>query len=144
MKTILIIITVLLTSNLVFAQQDSVYSTISNDTVTIWNTDVVENCAVKFSYSVIMLDSNVIVLTETDTVGRTARCICTFDLQYQLTGLSAGHYTVDVYREYLTKYSYPNDTTIFVGSTTNSAGGRIQPSSIFDRYSLIIGRDKII
>ncbi len=118
MRTKLIFITILLTTYLGIAQQDSVFATVSGDTVTIWNMDIEENCASIFTYSIVMLDSNVIVLTEIDTVGPIANCHCRYDLQFKLIGWGVGHYTVEVFRAYLSKYNYPQDTTIFIGLTS--------------------------
>ncbi|MBI5021983.1 MAG: T9SS type A sorting domain-containing protein [Ignavibacteriales bacterium] len=75
----------------------------------------------------IMLDSNIIVLTEIDTSGRFARCICMFELQHQLIGVGSGHYDVEVYRAFLQKYGYPKDTTIFIGTTSFDVGNIFMP-----------------
>jgi hypothetical protein len=127
MRTKLIFITILLATYLGIAQQDSVFATVSGDTVTIWNMDIEENCASIFTHSIVMLDSNVIVLTETDTLGPIANCICKFDLQLQLIGLGVGHYTVEVFRAYLSKFNYPKDNTIFIGSTSFDIGNTFSP-----------------
>ncbi|MBA4312238.1 MAG: hypothetical protein C0417_06380 [Chlorobiaceae bacterium] len=117
MKTKLIIITILLYSYFGFAQQDSVYATVSNDTVAIWNTDINDNCGARYTFSIVLLDSNVIIITEIDT-GDVAYCRCTFDLQFQLIGLGNGHYDVEVYRAWLQKYGSPKDTTFLIGTTS--------------------------
>jgi hypothetical protein len=100
-----------------FSQADSVFVKLSNDSVTIWNTNVIENCASRFTYSITFLDSNIIVLTEIDTVGPLMSCDCKYDLSTTLVGLGIGHYTVSVYRQYLKQYHYGWDTTVCIGST---------------------------
>jgi Secretion system C-terminal sorting domain len=100
------------------AQQDSVFAAVSEDSVTIWNTGLEENCASRFTFSIVMLDSNVIIVTETDTVGPLVRCMCIYDLSLTLVGLGIGHYMVDVNRSYLVQYHYSKDTTIPIGSTS--------------------------
>lgn len=118
MKVIIAILSLFFASFAGYCQQDSVFSIVSGDSVTIWNTDIEANCAAEFGYSVVMLDSNIIVLTEMDTSGRFARCLCKFDIQYQLIDLGPGHYDVEVHRAFLEKYGYPKDTVIFIGSTS--------------------------
>jgi len=108
----------LLIINSASAQQDSVFTTFSGDSVTVWNTHILENCASRFAVSITMLGNDSISITETDTIGPIANCICTYDLSVTLTGLGIGHYTVDVYRLYLLEYFYEKDTTVYIGSTT--------------------------
>lgn len=119
MKSLYIIfIIVLVSSSIGYSQRDTVFTTVSGDSVTIWNVDLEENCASRFSFSIVMLDSNIIVLTETDTVGPIALCVCTFDISATLVRLGIGHYTVDVFRQYLTQYFYPKDTIVYIESTS--------------------------
>jgi hypothetical protein len=99
------------------AQQDSVFVTISGDTVKVWNTDVRANCAARFEVSVVSNDTNTFAITERDTVGPKAWCNCTFDLFVVLPGITyAGSHYVRVYRQYLKQFGYPMDTTVFIGA----------------------------
>ena len=118
MKFIFLVLAILAVFTYVHSQQDSVFVVLSGDSTTIWNVNVIENCASRFKCSVFISDSNGVMLTETDTIGPIANCICTYDLSTVLLGLGAGYYTVDVYRRYLSKYGYPKDTTIRIGSTS--------------------------
>ena len=118
MKFIFLVLAILTVFTYVHSQQDSVFVVLSGDSTTIWNVNVIENCASRFMCSVFISDSNGVMLTETDTIGPIANCICTYDLSTVLLGLGAGYYTVDVYRRYLSKYGYPKDTTIRIGSTS--------------------------
>lgn len=99
------------------AEQDSVFVVVSGDTATIWNTRVGENCASRFAFSIVMLDSNDILLTEIDTVGPIALCTCIYDLSVSLNGLGPGTYPVSVYRQYQRQVGYPKDSTRHIGST---------------------------
>jgi len=101
-----------------YAQEDSVYATISGDSVTICNTNILGNCASEFKFSVALLENDSIIITETDTIGPIANCICYYDLSVSLAGLAVGHYTVYVYRERLSRYFYEMDTIKYIGSAT--------------------------
>ena len=94
---------------------DTLSVAFSGDTVKIWDRGAHENCAARFDYSIGFLDSNEIVITETDTVKDKAYCLCYFDL---CIALGLGHDTmeVSVYRAYQTRFGYPKDTTIHIGS----------------------------
>jgi len=97
------------------AKNDSVFVKIQSDTVQIWNTDVSANCASRFSLKAEIIE-NRIVVTECDTLGPLANCFCIYDLHASLTGLTAGKYSVTVYRQEFKKYFYDQDTTIFIDS----------------------------
>jgi len=118
MKRITALIFFFLISFTLCAKEDSLFIKVIGDTVQIWNTDVAANCASQFTYSMLIQDSNLIVITEIDTIGTIANCICSFDLHFSLTGLSAGQYTFSINRQELEKYFYHRDTTIFVGELT--------------------------
>ncbi|MFA6025291.1 MAG: T9SS type A sorting domain-containing protein [Ignavibacteriaceae bacterium] len=120
-----------LVSNNSFAKDDSVFVKIQADTVQIWNTNVSANCASRFSLSA-EITGNSIIITEFDTIGPIANCHCIYDLHVSLTGLTAGHYSVAVYRQELKKYFYDQDTTIFIDSLTFT----LQSSSALPKSAL--------
>jgi hypothetical protein len=94
-----------------------VFVSTSGDTVVVWNTGVHANCAARFAVDVTS-ETNTFVVTERDTVAQKVYCNCTFDLYVVLPGTShAGTYYVHLYRQYLKRYGYPADTTVFIGST---------------------------
>lgn len=121
MKRLFLFVFLLLMSNNVFAKADSVFVKIESDTVQIWNTNVSANCASRFSLKT-EITGNRIVLTECDTLGPLADCFCIYDLHTSLTGLTAGHYSVAVYRQELKKYFYDRDTSIFIDSLEFNLG----------------------
>ncbi len=122
MKSMLFGLAFSLTLTCAYAQHDSVFVVISGDTTTIWNVNVVGNCASRFKCSVFISGGDDITLTETDTVGPVDRCLCSYDLSAVLTGLGAGHYRVDIFRQYLLAYGYPKDTTLYIGTTSFDLG----------------------
>ena len=128
MKTVYLAFILVYASSFASSQSDSLFTAISGDTVTIWNTGVKANCASRFGFSMITLDSNDIVLTEIDTVGPIARCNCSYNLSLVLIGW-VGHYEVEISRQYLLKYGYPKDSTLYVGSTSFTAGNTGAPYS---------------
>jgi len=115
MKMFLLFVFILLVSKNVIAKDDSVFVKIQSDTVQIWNTDVASNCASRYSL-LAEITGHSIVFTELDTIGPIAKCNCIFDLHAFLTGLTAGDYSVAVYRQLQKKYFYSLDTTIFIDS----------------------------
>ena len=75
--------------------QDSLFTSVSGDTLTIHHQETQRNCAALFTYEVEML-GNLITVTEVDT-GDQAWCMCYFDLEVSLTGLDPGAYEIDVW-----------------------------------------------
>jgi hypothetical protein len=126
---------ILLVSKNVIAKDDSVFVKIQSDTVQIWNTDVASNCA--SSYSLLTeITGHSIVITELDTIGPIAKCNCIFDLHAFLTGLTAGDYSVAVYRQLQKKYFYSLDTTIFIDSLEFTLGNSSSlPKSVLPNQS---------
>lgn len=121
MKKFLLFVFFIFVSNSSFANDDSVFVKIITDTVQIWNTDVSANCGSRFSIKT-ETTKNLIVVTECDTLGPLADCFCIYDLHASLTGLTAGKYSVVVYRQELKKYFYDRDTTIFIDSLEFTLG----------------------
>jgi hypothetical protein len=118
MKNIYILfILFLISSSIAYSQKDTIFTTVSGDSVTIWHKNVKSICEKKYRLSISMLDSNRIVLTETDTSNIWTYCYCWYDFSATLSGLDIGHYIVDVYRQYLVIYGYSSDTTKYIGST---------------------------
>jgi hypothetical protein len=109
--------TLLLIVGNAFSQEDSVFCKKFGNSVIIWNTNVLENCASRYKISVNLLGNDSIIITETDTIGPFENCICFYDLSVSLMGLPVGHYVVYLFRERLTRYSYPIDTIRYIGST---------------------------
>ncbi|MEJ2614645.1 MAG: T9SS type A sorting domain-containing protein [Ignavibacteriaceae bacterium] len=81
----------------------------------VWNTDITANCASRFSLDIVPSGVDSFTVTEIDTIGPLANCVCNYDIYALLTGLKAGEYTISIYRQELKKYLYPGDTTIFIG-----------------------------
>jgi len=75
--------------------QDSLYTSISGDTLKIHHDGTERNCAALFTWDVNIVD-NLITVTEVDT-GDQAWCMCYFDLEVGLTGLDPGSYQIDVW-----------------------------------------------
>jgi len=121
MKLFLSFVFLIFVANSSFASDDSVFVKMQTDTVQIWNTDVSANCASRFSLKT-EITGNSIVVTECDTIGSIAKCDCIYDLCASLTGLTAGNYSVAVYRQELKKYFYDQDTTIFIDSLEFTLG----------------------
>jgi hypothetical protein len=133
MRKVSVLFVLFLVSLNIYGKEDSLFIKIIGDTVQVWNTEISANCASKFTSSIMFLDSNRIVITECDTVGPIAKCMCYFDLYSSVTGLTSGQYTVSVYRQELEKYFYLRDTIIFIGELTFT----LENSSLLDASALL-------
>ena len=91
--------------------------TVGGDSVEIVNGLVIENCASRFAVGV-RVNGNDISVFERDTVVQKMRCICEYAISAVLRNLQPDPYTAEVYREYLKAFSYPSDTTVFIGNIT--------------------------
>ncbi len=112
------LILMILCAGTAFAQApEQVFVRIDGDTVRVFNTDAMENCACQFRVTVQTAGSTVTVI-ERDTCRMKADCICRFDFEAKVTGLAQGTYTAEVYREYLKRYDYPLDTLVLIGVQT--------------------------
>ena len=103
------------TGTTIASKEDSLFIKIIGDTVQIWDINVFANCVSKFDSKIIFKGSDTIIVTQCDTVGPLANCMCNFDLHVSLSGLNAGQYNVLIYRQELKKYFYYKDTTLFIG-----------------------------
>ena len=101
----------------VFCAQDSLFTEIHGDSVIIWDKGAQANCASRFQIGVNILSSNVITVTEIDTLGPFENCVCTYNLSLTLLGLDKGHYVAQISRQQLKKYHYDKDTTYLIGIT---------------------------
>jgi hypothetical protein len=117
MKTICSFVFLLCFAVNLLAQTESIVIEQRADTVIVTNLAAWENCAAGFKITVV-LQGNSVVITETDTVWQKARCMCHFDVSAALSGLAAGTYTVEIYRQYWKQFNYPEDKTALIGTAT--------------------------
>ena len=83
------------------------------DIVTFTNKNVHVNCCSIFLIEY-ELNGDTLNVTETDTSTIKCKCYCNFELQFSIQFLSPGKYTLNLYRQELKKYIYPEDTLTFV------------------------------
>ena len=121
MKILFISIVNIIFCAVVFAQQpqDSIFVIIDGDTVHIWNTGALENCASKFRMD-ISFSTDTIFVAEVDTTDIYVPCMCYYDLCASITGLQSGIYIVKVFRDL--PLIFP-DTLLYIGSTSFAYGG---------------------
>lgn len=77
--------------------------------------DVIANCGSKFDDK-IEITSKKIIITQIDTSTIKQRCECSYDLIHTIGNLPSGKYKIDVYREELRTYGYPEEKKFLVGS----------------------------
>jgi len=75
--------------------RDSLFTSLSGDTLTIHHQQTERNCGALFTFDVSILE-NTITVTEVDT-GEQVWCTCYFDLSVSITGLDPGNYEVEVW-----------------------------------------------
>jgi len=95
--------------------QEVLRAVVSADSVTLVNEKMVENCAAGFAVAV-LVNGNIVKVTERDTIDLKANCICEFSLSTVVRGLPAGQYVAEFEREYLVRYGYSGDYTRSIGS----------------------------
>lgn len=98
-----------------FLGKDTLFATVQQDTIYLWEMDACTYCSAEFHVSVIR-SSDTIYVVQTDTAGRIATCQCLFNLRATITGLPSGTYWIVVYRDLLKKYGYRADTHEFIGA----------------------------
>jgi hypothetical protein len=122
MKRLFFVICVVVNCNFTFAEKDSLYVKIVNDTVKVFDIGAYENCCISVvTTSTLSKDSIIIVQYDTSTIY--CRCMCTFDFYVDIINLSRGDYHVVVYRKH--KYYRPRDSLYFIGSTSFTYGGSV-------------------
>ena len=126
-KTIIILLTFLLSGNFSIAQTDNIFVEVNGNNATIWQTNAERNCCALYRMDVEMENNN-ISWYQIDT-GDACYCICHFDLSVTIGPLEQGEYTVDVFA---TEITNPGDTT-FQGSTSFTIGAK----SIKDDVTII-------
>ena len=97
-----------------FLGRDSLFVTINDDTVNLWDIAACGYCSSVFATSVTSSSDSILVV-QTDTVSRKTLCDCLFNLKLGISGLLPGSYTAFVYRQKLKRFGYPSDTLQFVG-----------------------------
>ncbi len=95
-------------------QADQIFTTINNDTVTIWHTGTNRNCCSLFDMQV-AINGNMITVTESDTASELCYCTCDFDLSVSLTGLENGFYVVEIYGNDVGYQAYWGSTSFTIG-----------------------------
>jgi len=95
-----------------FSQTDTVYAEVQGDTVIIKHDRVFQNCGFNACMEVHQ-DDFLITVTEIDTIGLLADCMCYFDLSVKVGPLTSGEFTVHVYT-----VDPETGDTIFSGSTS--------------------------
>jgi hypothetical protein len=116
----------------VVAQLPDIISTkVSGDTITITDAHAMANCASRFAIEV-KVTGNRITMTECDTVGPLANCICEYTVTARVWGLTTGMYIIDVERRYEQRYGYGGDWTMPVGTVTDSVVHGMAPPSAWD------------
>jgi hypothetical protein len=116
MKKIFLVALIITLNISVYPQQpqDSIFVIIDGETVHIWNTGALENCASKFRMDV-GFSADTVFVVEVDTTDIYVPCMCYYNLCASITGLQSGFYYVKVLRKL--PLIFP-DTSLYIGSTS--------------------------
>jgi hypothetical protein len=79
-------------------KQDNLYAVVENDSVTIFHDLSFRNCACTVNMDV-QITNNLITITEIDTGGDVANCLCFFDFSVSINELAPDDYSAEVYYE---------------------------------------------
>jgi hypothetical protein len=125
MKKIFFLIVTIVLGISVNAQEpeDYIFVIISGDTVHIWNTGALENCASKFRMDV-GFSADTVFVVEVDTTDIYVPCMCYYNLCASITGLQSNFYYVKVFRKL--PLIFP-DTSLYIGSTSFNYSGSSIP-----------------
>lgn len=110
-RSIIFLCVFLIFSSFLFAD---IFVETSNDSITIWNTNVWEHCALSIEY-LVDISNDTITIIEHDTMPDWTTCVCFRDLSVTLTGLEPGDYYVQIYRQYSAVF-IDNDSLYYIGS----------------------------
>lgn len=113
MKQILHIVFFLLLL-VITVRADKIEAVMDGRTLVIRVKEVVANCASKFDDKIEIIGKK-IVITQIDTSTFKQRCECNFDLTHSIGNLVAGKYKIEIYREELKQYGYPEDKKYLIG-----------------------------
>jgi hypothetical protein len=97
-----------------FLGRDSLFVTVQNDTIYLWDMAACAYCGSDFSVSV-QVSADTIYVVQTDT-GRITTCDCLFNLRTSISGIAQGTYWIVLYRDLLKKYGYATDTHKLIGT----------------------------
>lgn len=84
-----------------------------NEDVKITSKDVLANCCSLFD-SEHYWEENTLIIIQRDTSVEKCHCMCYFDLISIFRDILPGNYKVQIWREELKKYNYPQDSLFFV------------------------------
>lgn len=80
------------------------------------NDNVEVNCCTKFSDKIEIKDKTIRII-QTDTSSVKCRCMCNIDMYHYVATLQTGKYKIELYRDELKSYGYPEDKRILIGTT---------------------------
>jgi hypothetical protein len=96
--------------------QERIDVTTDGKSIVIRNIDAILNCCSKVNDDITILNKKIII-TQTDTSTTKCKCDCAFDLIHTVNNLQPGKYKIEIYREELRKFGYPEDKKYLVAST---------------------------
>ncbi len=113
--SLLIFIFILALPKLVYSEE-TIEAYLDGKILVVRNDNVEVNCCAKFSDKIEIKDKT-IRITQTDTSSVKCRCMCNIDMYHYVAALQTGKYKIELYRDELKVYGYPEDRRILVGTT---------------------------
>ncbi len=105
MKLFFHIVFLIIFLTLTLKSEEKINLTVDENLITINNTDVYANCCSAF-LSDFSITNNVITITQRDTSSSKCKCMCNYDLNYNISQIPPGNYTLIINREENTKFGY--------------------------------------
>jgi hypothetical protein len=130
MKPICIFLGALILFSTMHAQnRDSIFVQIYPDSVSIWNTDISATCGTSYR-TIASVAGDSIHILESDTSNNYQRCMCNYDVNVKLMGLTAGSYRV-----FICRTGTFNKDTSYVGSVNFTVQQSGSPQFSYNSYS---------
>jgi hypothetical protein len=108
--------------------RDSIFVQIYPDSVCIWNSDISAICGTSYMTSVSIAGDSIAIL-ESDTSTNYQWCMCNYDVNVTLIGLTSGSY-----RTFISRTSMRNQDTSFVGSVNFTVHQSSSPQFSVNSY----------
>lgn len=127
-----IFLTLLVNIQIIFADE-KIEVGVDGKNLVIRDNDAILNCSAKIKDEIYLLNKTIKII-QTDTSSTHSFCECPMDIIHTIHNLQTGKYKIEVYREELKKFGYPNDKKYLVGTSEIDFQGENTKFSIYYEF----------